>query len=157
MPGNQPPLRDSQLPLSTLLIVVSVGLALLVYSLLPAQAATATLRDASSVEAIPHADALHGRHVFLGADQWTYGNNELCQRESSGATVDAAMRCPAACEEPAVQQGRVRRALHTLSDEEWARVVAALRTMHEVPTAEGVARFGSAYRDYSFHTPSSMR
>ena len=138
------------------LLVVSVALALLLYSLLP-ESTGVSLIDPSRVVAIPHEDALHGAHVFAGIDQWTNGNNELCVRETSDEpaelteTTDPTMRCPAGCEEPAVQQGRVRRALHTLSDEEWARVVGALRTMHEVPTAEGVARFGSAYRDYSFH------
>ena len=144
--------------LGPVLMLVSVALALLLYSLLPEStaAAVSSRLDPSIVAAIAHEDALHGAHVFVGVDQWTDGNNELCERETSGdgdepEPTDPTMRCPVGCEEPAVQQGRVRRALNTLSDDEWSRVVAALRTMQEVPTAEGVARFGGAYRDYSFH------
>ena len=144
--------------LALVLLLVSVALALLLYSLLPEStaAAVSSRLDPSIVAAIAHEDALHGAHVFVGVDQWTDGNNELCERETSGdgdepEPTDPTMRCPVGCEEPAVQQGRVRRALNTLSDDEWSRVVAALRTMQEVPTAEGVARFGGAYRDYSFH------
>ena len=97
----------------------------------------------ASLATIAHADTQHAKHFFVGDDQWSHGNNtQICARDST---------CPTACEKDAVQQGRVRRALHTLSEEEWARVVRAMRVMTEISTADGVDVYGAAYRDYSFH------
>ena len=55
--------------------------------------------------------------------------NAPCTPEASGPRS----RCPSACAAPAPQPAaamRVRKALHTLSDEEWQRVVAAMCGQH---------------------------
>lgn len=101
----------------------------------------------ASLPTIAHADTQHAKHFFVGDDQYSHGNKtQLCTRDRFEDST-----CPAGCERAAVQQGRVRRALHTLSDEEWARVVRAMHVMTEVSTADGIAVYGAAYRDYSFH------
>ena len=78
-----------------------------------------------------------------------YPGNVACTPDAA----DADLRCPTACAVAAAAPHtatRVRRALHTLSDEEWQRVVAALRVLATVGTAEGQALYGAQYREYNF-------
>ena len=129
--------------------VTVVGVALLTWGLArhPLHRSSTEL-DIASVAAIRHRDVIHGPHVFLGEEQWTWGrDNQLCVR---GGT-DSATRCPAQCEAVAVQQGRVRRAVHTLSEAEWQRVVDAMFVVATVNTTVGMERYGSGYRDMTFH------
>ena len=64
-------------------------------------------------------------------------------------------RCPEACSTAAglpTEAQRVRRALHTLSDEEWQRVVDAFWVMRTTETTEGQALYGPSYRGWDYWT-----
>jgi len=71
------------------------------------------------------------------------------------AATGPQQRCPSSCaaEAPAPTAApRVRRALHTLSDDEWQRVVDAFWVMRNTETTEGQARFGKSYRGWDYWT-----
>ena len=70
---------------------------------------------------------------------------------------DPGYACPAACLQPVPPRDpttarRVRRAVHSLGQEEWQRVIDALWVMRRTPDQEGQQRYGPAYRSYSFFT-----
>ena len=161
--SGRPTARVRMLPLCTVGVLGLLVTAVTVATISTQSAATQPGTAAADINwrchsATPHADAYHAKHLIVGDEQWTHGNNTLCVRGgaggASGADAESAdeLACPAQCEEPAVQRGRVRRAIHTLSDAEWQRVVDAFWVLATVSTTEGIARYGSAYRDYLFHS-----
>ena len=64
-------------------------------------------------------------------------------------------QCPSACAVAApipTDARRVRRALHTLSDDEWQRVVDAFWVMRSTETTAGQALYGPSYRGWDYWT-----
>ena len=91
----------------------------------------------------------HGEfHTFYGHDMDAQNpNNVICEPGSD----DEGIRCPDACTGPApAGTPRVRRAIHTLSSEQWVRVVNAMWVMRTVSTPDGVDIYGPFYRDWDF-------
>ena len=78
--------------------------------------------------------------------------NTLCSR---ALDAPAEQRCPDECAASAnrarVSTKRVRRAIGQLSDEEWARVVAAMWEIKNLTEAEGQAKYGPEYRSMDYH------
>ena len=97
----------------------------------------------------PRKKVKHGFfHVFYGNDSDAqHPSNVICVPNSDNETI----RCPDACTKP-VPTGtpRVRRAIHTLSSEQWSRVVNAMWVMRTVPTPDGVDKYGPFYRDWDY-------
>jgi len=130
---------------------------------------------------------IHGPHVFnVSLSSTTHPEMRLCDSGRSIASLPAVgdlyqaaavaglldersqppptSMCPRVCNSPPPKRAtkkRVRRALHTLSDEQLARLSAAMRIMSNVSTVEGQKRYGPAYRDYAYllyrHLAASYR
>ena len=87
----------------------------------------------------------HGpSHHFFGVNMDARNpDNVICEPDSN----DESIRCPDACTRP-VPAGtpRVRRAIHTLTAEQWTRVVNAMWVMRTVSTKDGVEKYGPFYR-----------
>ena len=106
--------------------------------------------EATNVGGVTHqAEVMHGpEHVFYGANMDAQNpDNVICEPGSD----DESIRCPDACTDP-VPAGtpRVRRAIHTLTAEQWTRVVNAMWVMRTVSTKDGVDIYGPFYRDYDY-------
>ena len=97
----------------------------------------------------PRPKVKHGFfHVFYGNDSDAqHPSNVICVPNSDNVSI----RCPDACTDP-VPAGtpRVRRAIHTLSSDQWTRVVNAMWVMRTVSTPDGVERYGPFYRDWDY-------
>ena len=97
----------------------------------------------------PRTKVKHGFfHVFYGNDSDAqHPGNVICVPNSDNETI----RCPDACTNPApAGTPRVRRAIHTLSSEQWTRVVNAMWVMRTVSTPDGVDLYGPFYRDWDY-------
>ena len=81
-------------------------------------------------------------------------DNVICEPHSA----DESIRCPDACvNDPPAGTPRVRRAIHTLSSEQWQRVVNAMWVMRTTSTADGVAKYGNFYRSWGARARHSLR
>ena len=106
--------------------------------------------EATNVGGVTHqAEVMHGpEHVFYGTNMDAQNpDNVICEPDSD----DESIRCPDACTKPVpVGTPRVRRAIHTLTAEQWMRVVNAMWVMRTVSTKDGIEKYGPFYRDYDY-------
>ena len=109
---------------------------------------TLALRDEAQ-EGVPLnvGGATHQEEVTHGPSHHFYGENMDAQNPNNVVcephAADASIACPAACIDPKpAGTPRVRRAVHTLSADQWNRVVRAMWVMRTTPTPEGVELCG---------------
>ena len=102
-----------------------------------------------------HIDGYGGGRFLSGSwgDPFNTSTNTLCSRADD---ADDATRCPEQCSvtgsaRERVGTKRVRRAIGQLSDDEWARVVAAMWEMKNLSEAEGRAKYGPDFRSMDYH------
>ena len=110
------------------------------------------LWNGADVVAHAHVSGRGGPQSLDGAwsEPLNRANNLLCVM---GAAEDDPRRCPFAClQSHSVRTGRrLRKAIHTMSDDEWQKVVSALWVLRTVKAKEGRERYGPQYRDIDFH------
>ena len=98
-----------------------------------------------------HVDGQGGGRTLLGSwsDPFNSTSNTLC---SSSSSAPAWQRCPAQCSASTarVSKKRVRKAVGTMPEDEWQRVVKALWTMRTLSEAEGQRLYGSGFRSMAY-------
>ena len=116
------------------------------------QACAAASDNSCAGDPWPHLEHFNSQLTapFSGCDLSTASPSvQLCSPDAA----DPALRCPAACAAPMpspLEAKRVRKALHTLSADEWRKIVDALWVMRSVSTERGVEIYGPSYRSYDF-------
>ena len=123
---------------------IAVGGTAITLTLIALASRSSQVQTLTFIEHISHGFV----HDWYGADMDPRNPaNRVCEPTAA----DPLLRCPASCRTPPPAGApRVRRAVHTLSAEQWERVVRAMWVMRTVPTPEGVQTYGPFYRDWDF-------